>query len=232
MPGPVVGGARAQVPAIDVTADDHDLVGFICAGELGDRVVDLDLAGAERVFQVDLDLDRSALEQPPDQAIRLGRQKRLRQLRRREVTRRAGHVDQAMLLVRIAENARGSLLDQELLEDRAELAHSCVVAHPPPHLPVHVGPGLLGRGLDRDLGQDDPGPLQLPLVRAQLIGRLRLHVNDRAALRALGRGAPAGRLHQEPLLDRHDHASLGVATRPGPFDCPRLEVSVRQAILL
>ena len=45
--GAVVGGAGAQVPAIDVAADDHDLVGLLGAGDLGDRVVDLDRAVAE-----------------------------------------------------------------------------------------------------------------------------------------------------------------------------------------
>ena len=80
--GAVVGGAGAQVPAIDVAADDDDLVGLLGAGNLGDRVVDLDLAGAERVLQVDLDLDRPALQQPPDQTVRLGGQERLGDFRR------------------------------------------------------------------------------------------------------------------------------------------------------
>ena len=44
-PCSVVGGACAQVPAIDVAADQDDLVGFVGTRELGDRVVDLDLAG-------------------------------------------------------------------------------------------------------------------------------------------------------------------------------------------
>ena len=68
----VVGGAGAQVPAIDVAAEDHDLVGLLGARDLGDGVVDLDRAVAEAVLQVDLDLDRPPLEQPPDQAVRLG----------------------------------------------------------------------------------------------------------------------------------------------------------------
>ena len=124
MPGAVVGGAGAQVPAIDVPADDHDLVGLLGAGNLGDRVVDLDLAVAEGVLQVDLDLDRPALEQPPDQAVRLGGEERLGDLGRGEVGRGAGHVDQAVLLVRVAEHPGDPFGDQELLELRAELAHA------------------------------------------------------------------------------------------------------------
>ena len=75
--GAVVGGAGAQVPAIDVAADDHDLVGLLGARDLGDGVVHLDGPVAEAVLQVDLDLDRPALEQPPDQAVRLGGQEGL-----------------------------------------------------------------------------------------------------------------------------------------------------------
>ena len=101
-----------------------------------------------------------------------------------------------------------------------------------PHVAVEVRPGLLGRRLDRDLGEQDPGPLELPLVRGELVGRLGLDVDHRPALGAFGRGAPAGRLEQDPLLDRHDHAALGLAASPGPVDRPGLEVRVRQAVLL
>ena len=70
-----------------MAADDHDLVGLLGAGDLGDRVVDLDRAVAERVLQVDLDLDRPALEQPPDQPVRLGGEERLGELGLGEVVR-------------------------------------------------------------------------------------------------------------------------------------------------
>ena len=36
-----------------------------------------------------------------------------------------------------------------------------------------AGPGLLGRGLDRDRLLEDPGPLELPLVGRQLLGSTR-----------------------------------------------------------
>ena len=75
--GAVIGGAGAQVPAIDVSADDHDLVGLLGAGNLRDGVVNLDGSVAEGVLQIDLDLDRPALEQSPDQAVRLGGQEGL-----------------------------------------------------------------------------------------------------------------------------------------------------------
>ena len=57
-------------------------------------------------------------------------------------------------------------------------------------------------------------------------------MDHRPALRALGRGAPAGRFQQDALLDRHDDPALGLAAGPGPLDRPRLEVGVGQAILL
>ena len=231
MPGAVVGGAGAQVPAIDVPADDHDLVGLLGAGDLGDGVVHLDLAGAEGVLHVDLDLDRPALEQPPDQAVGLGGQERLGDLGLGEVARGGGHVDQAVLLVGVAEDAGDPLGDQELLELLAELHQPGEVAHPPPHLAVQVGLGVLGRGLDGDLGEQDPGPLELPLVGAELVGGLGLDVDHRPALRALGRRAPAGRFQEDALLDRDDDPALGLAAGPGPLDHPRLDVGVGQPVL-
>ena len=51
--------------------------GFSVPGNLGHGVVDLDGAVAEAVLEVDLDLDRPSLQQPPDQAIRLGGQEGL-----------------------------------------------------------------------------------------------------------------------------------------------------------
>ena len=153
MPGAVVGGAGAQVPAIDVPADDHDLVGLLRAGDLGDRVVHLDRAVAEGVLQVDLDLDRPALEQPPDQPVGLGGEERLGDRGLGEVGRRAGHVDQAVLLVGVDEPAGDPLGDEELPELLVELPHLHVVAHPPPHLAIAARRRLLGRGLDGDLGE-------------------------------------------------------------------------------
>ena len=135
----------------------------------------------------------------------------------------AGHVDQAVLLVGVAEDAGDLLGDQELLELPAELHVPGEVAHPPPHLAVQVGLGVLGRGLDGDLGEQDPGPLELPLVGAELVGGLGLDVDHRPAPRAPGRRAPAGRFEEDALLDRDDDPALGLAAGPGPLDHPRLD---------
>ena len=47
--GPVVGGAGAEVPRIEVGTEDDQLVGLLPAHDLGDRIVDLDFAVTEPV---------------------------------------------------------------------------------------------------------------------------------------------------------------------------------------
>src|SRR5262249_26620162 len=139
--------------------------------------------------------------------------------------------DEAVLLVRVAEDAGGPFGEEEPGEVAAEASHPGEIADPPAEFAFEVGRGLLGRGLDRDLGEEDPGHLELALVGAQLIGGLRLEVDSRPALGALGRRPPAGRLQEDALLDGRAHATLGLTTGPGPSDRPRLEVGVRKAIL-
>ncbi len=62
--GAIVGGAGAEVPGVEMPADDDDFVGQLAAGDFSDGVVDLDGLLAEGVGDLKLDLDRAALEQP------------------------------------------------------------------------------------------------------------------------------------------------------------------------
>ena len=53
--GAVVGRALAEVPRVEVGADDDELVRLLAAADLADRVVDGDRAGDELVGDLDLD---------------------------------------------------------------------------------------------------------------------------------------------------------------------------------
>src|SRR5439155_10464782 len=50
--GAVVGGAGAEVPRVEVGADDYDLVRLLAPADLADRVVDRDRAGDELVVDL------------------------------------------------------------------------------------------------------------------------------------------------------------------------------------
>ena len=76
--------------------------------------------GLNSFLQVDLDLDGAVLQQSPDQAVGLGRQEGLGESRGGEVVGRAGHADQAVFLVGVAQVAGGALLDHQGVEGLAE----------------------------------------------------------------------------------------------------------------
>ena len=102
--------------------------------------------------------------------------------------------------------------------------HLHVIANSPSHFAVEVGLGLLRRGLHRDLREQDPRSLEPAFVRASSSADWAFTWTTGPRFGAFGRGAPAGRFEQDSLLDRHDHAALGLAPGPCSIDRPRLEM--------
>ena len=239
-PGPVVGRAGAEVPAIQVGAEDHDLVGPLDADQLGHRVIDLDRPGTERVGQVDLDLDRPVLPQPPDQAVRLARQDGDGERAGREVGDGAGPEvvaaavdgEQAVFLAGVDEQPGGPFLD-----------HQGVERLPEGGVTRRVGEvGRVGLRVQGELRQprlrqgrvvgveEDPGPLQPAPVGVDVRRLIPLGEHDRAPDRPLRRPRPARRIHQKPLVGGLDHPTGRLAAGPCVRDLPGLQVRVLQPV--
>src|SRR5262249_61875176 len=70
----VVGGALAEVPGVQVGAEDDELVRLLGAADLANRVVDGDGAGDELVVDLQLDAGAGRLRpagQPPELGVAL-----------------------------------------------------------------------------------------------------------------------------------------------------------------
>ncbi len=111
---PVVHRALAEVPGIEVAADDHALVRKFAALDLGDCDGSLHRAGAEGSGQVELHLHRprSAVgggELIKQRIIFMGK-KSHRDLRGFVVAAKRSHVEQAVKLPTIHQDGRGLLL--------------------------------------------------------------------------------------------------------------------------
>ena len=227
-------------------ADDHDLPRMLGALDLGHRVpLRHRVLHVERVLDVRFQLRRRArLQQPVEHRVLLVRDDDLRQ--RQHARRRAAHVEQALLLAGVEQDAERSgvaqqerLVGVELLDAgaprrvhrgrRAERAAE-LVAHALRVGRAHRRTVVVPH--ERRRPQHHERPLHLGLVGLEALGRAGVDAHHGAphhlAVRA-GRPRPAGR--DDVVRARRGHPQPHRPPLPCPPEVPRPEVPV-EAVLL
>ncbi len=235
-PRAIIGGASAQVPGVQMRAENHHLAGPLAAGDFRDGVIHLDGLLAEGIGDLEFDFHGAALQQSPDQVIVFGGDECSGQRANFVVAPAdAGHVEQAVVFSGVAQDRRNALGLEEVVAIAVEL------------LPCRTGKGglrcwpgrvqqrrarnFVGRGQSDRLRDDDDGTFQFAFVLRQLFDTTRADVHHGPAYRAGRAGSPAGRGQCEPVLGGADDPPAGGAPVPGAGDRPRFEMNVLQAIL-
>src|SRR5882762_6499604 len=224
-------------------AENHHFLRLLASSNFRDRIVDIHGLVAERVRHLDLDFHFSMLLHAEKHPVAFTGDERRRDYADFELLPAdAGHVQQAVRLVRIAQHRRNTFLLEKLVSRarrflKRRKRRRCL------RLPLHrwrllhrtSQPSIqilrLGRRETLRLLVDDDRALQLSAKLLEILFRFRVKVHDRPARHSVGAGRPSRRCDRQRMPGWTHDARLRRPARPGMRNRPRLQVYVGQAVL-
>jgi len=238
-PGPIVSGARTQIPGIQVRSEKHDFVGFFASAKFRDGVVNVHRLVAKSVGHFDFNFHFSVLLHAEEHAVTLtGNEGCGNRANVKLLAANAGHVEQAVRLGGIAQNCGNAFLFEKFIAcarhvlKRQEGRRSGRLAFSRRRRLQGMKQdrvGTLGtrrREAFRLLVNHDSA-FQLGAKLLEFILRFRIEIDQRTAHNPVGSRRPTRGSDGQRMLRWTDDTCACQASCPGMRDGPGLQLYVR-----